>query len=67
MNTLRAYFVGGPKCGETYEVGCNPVHIARKRAGAIVYDTYRLEPETVHGHRVFGRFVYRYEGEGETA
>jgi hypothetical protein len=62
----RASFVGGPKCGDTYEVGCSPLLIARKRDGAIVYDRYRLHPERVHGHMVFGgAFVYRYEGEEE--
>jgi hypothetical protein len=56
---LRACFVGGPKCGETYDVGCSPVLIARKRAGEIIYDRYRLHQSAVGG------FVYRYEGEEE--
>lgn len=53
----RAPFVGGPKCGDTYEVGCSPVLIARQRDGAIIYDRYRLHQSS------FGGFIYRHEGE----
>jgi hypothetical protein len=62
---LRACFVGGPRCGETYEVGCSPVLIARKRNGVIIYDRYRLHQTALGAYHAFGGFVYRYEGEEE--